>query len=216
MKKASLLTLLTALAMGPSALAQDPSGHPGFGPRFFEQLDTNSDGQVTRDELHADVQRRFAEIDTDKNGKISEAEIEQRADAKLEQRQEHGAEHLKAADKNNDGKWTKDELSRMPEGMFKKLDTNNDGVLTTAELEAGREGWKAHRDEFVERLFKRIDKNADGVVDMTEALAFADARFDKLDADHNGSVTKEEWKTGHAAHDGFGARAAGKHAANHV
>jgi Ca2+-binding EF-hand superfamily protein len=209
-KKASLLTLLTALALGPSALAQEPGAHPhpGFGPRFFAQLDANSDGQVSRDELHAGIQRRFVEIDADKNGKITESEVQQHSAEKMQERQEHGAEHLKAADKNHDGKWTKDELSRMPDGMFKKLDTNNDGVLTAAELEAGREGWKAHRDEFITHLFARADANSDGAVDLQEALSFADARFAKLDTNNDGVVTEDEWKAGHP---GFGARAEHKH-----
>jgi Ca2+-binding EF-hand superfamily protein len=211
MKKASLLTLLTALALGPSALAQEPGAHPhpGFGPHFFEQLDANSDGQVSRDELHADVQRRFAEIDADKNGKITESEVQQHAAGKMQEREERGAEHLKAADKNNDGKWTKDELSHMPDAVFKKLDTNNDGVLTAAELEAGREAWKAHGDEFITHMFARVDANSDGAVDLQEALNFADVRFAKLDSNHDGFVSKDEWKAGHP---GFGARGEHKHA----
>ncbi|HEY2736238.1 MAG TPA: EF-hand domain-containing protein [Polyangiales bacterium] len=198
MKKANLLILVTALAMGPSALAfAHGDHHAGFGPGMFDQIDTNSDGKITSDELHADVQRRFAENDLDKNGQVTEAEVEQHIAGKIEDHQEKMAEHLKSADKNGDGKWTKDELPRMPDAMFKKLDTNSDGALTQAELDAGRENMKSHRDEFVEHFFKRIDANGDGSIDITEANSFADAHFKKLDVNNDGVVTKDEWKAGH-------------------
>src|SRR5262245_28946571 len=99
--------------------------HGGFG-HFFEKLDTNADGQVSRDELRADVQRKFAEFDLDKNGKVTAAELQTHSAGKFDKFREHIAERINKADANGDGKWTKDELSRMPERIFAKLDTNKD------------------------------------------------------------------------------------------
>jgi len=78
-------------------------------PRFaqrFAQIDANSDGFVTRDELkaarQAQAQARFQKIDTDGDGKISLAEAQANA-PRL-------AEHFAQVDANQDGFVTQDEL----------------------------------------------------------------------------------------------------------
>ncbi|GGA08681.1 hypothetical protein GCM10011498_05750 [Amylibacter cionae] len=40
--------------------------------------------------------------------------------------------------------------------------------------------------------FERLDLNSDGFVDRAELIAARDARFDAMDADKDGAVTKEE------------------------
>ena len=42
------------------------------------------------------------------------------------------------------------------------------------------------------KLFKKADKNDDGVVSKKEFVASLEARFDKIDADNSGDITKEE------------------------
>src|SRR5262245_20525515 len=97
MKKTLTLSLLTALALGTTALAQG-AGHEGRGGRFFDKLDTNQDGSVSREELQADVQRRFAEADTNKDGKVSAQELQAHAAAKRSEMQQKMAERIQAAD----------------------------------------------------------------------------------------------------------------------
>lgn len=70
--------LIVALATGAvltttSAQAQDR------GPAVFEELDLNSDGQVTLEELEGQKAARFAAADTDGDGALSEAEMLARA-----------------------------------------------------------------------------------------------------------------------------------------
>jgi Ca2+-binding EF-hand superfamily protein len=206
MKKTIALAILSGLGIGGTVFAE--AAQTG-GPQhafFFEKLDQNADGKVTRDELKTSVLTRFTAVDTNGDGKITSDEAAQHSDAKAAELKGHFAERLKQADKNADGKWTKDELSRMPERWFNKLDTNSDGVVTQAELDAKRaeraEKFGEHREKFREHLFSRIDANGDGAVDSTEAQTFAGTRFDKLDANQDGSVDLSEWKAGHP--HGFG------------
>jgi Ca2+-binding EF-hand superfamily protein len=199
MKKTILLTLLTALALGTTALAQGRHGG-GFGPHFFERLDANADGKVSRDELRTDVQRRFAEFDLDKDGKISATELQSRVATKRGEMQARMAERITKADVNADGKWTKDELSRMPAQIFTKLDKNGDGVLTRAELDAGRDALESRHGEhgdFAQHLLSKADTNSDGVIDSQEAQRLADSRFDAVDKNHDGIVERDEWAAGH-------------------
>jgi Ca2+-binding EF-hand superfamily protein len=110
------------------------------------------------------------------------------------------AERINKADSNADGKWTKDELSRMPEPIFKKLDKNGDAVLTRAELDAGRDALKARHGEhgdFAQHLLSKADTNSDGVIDSQEAQHLAEGRFDAVDKNHDGIVQREEWAAGH-------------------
>ena len=48
-----------------------------------------------------------------------------------------------------------------------------------------------------ERLFNKLDANDDGVVTREEEAAMAARRFQKLDADGDGSITAEELKSKH-------------------
>ncbi|WP_336056712.1 EF-hand domain-containing protein [Nitratireductor sp. CH_MIT9313-5] len=99
--------------------------------------------------------RMFEQLDADKDGKISAAEL--------------SAPHidrLKAADANGDGELSKEELTdfvqkraaeRRAERMAKRLDINGDGTVTIEEIE----GHQAKR-------FALADRNDDGVLDQDE------------------------------------------------
>lgn len=50
------------------------------------------------------------------------------------------------------------------------------------------------RDHRAESMLFRVDANKDGQIDLDEYLAHAQERFNKLDADSNGYVSKEEAK----------------------
>lgn len=95
---ATLCVVLAALPLG--AIAADPapatSGTPAAATTpgttaagaqaapIFEQLDSNRDGVVTKDEAKrsADVTARFKELDADRDGRISAAEFRKTMPAK--------------------------------------------------------------------------------------------------------------------------------------
>jgi Ca2+-binding EF-hand superfamily protein len=189
MKKAVFLSLLTALA-GGTAYAEAPAASPaekagacehGRGAHRFEKLDTNHDGRVSRDEMLGKATARFDSADANKDGTLTP---EERATV-LKRK---GEEHFKKADKNADGALTADELPRHFAGMLPKLDGNKDGKLTRAELAAGH-------DKFADRFAKKHPK-AKAPKTRSELLTHVNARFDKLDANKDGSLTPEELRKG--------------------
>lgn len=201
MKKTLTFALVTGLAFGSTAAFAEGREH-GHGDMFWNKLDTNQDGKVTRDELKADITTRFTAIDTNKDGKVTQDEASQYFASKRDEMKQKFAERLKEADTNKDGKWSKEELSKMPERRFAKLDANSDGFVTQQELEAHHqervaEFQEKHGESFKAKLWKHADENGDGIVDQGEALKVADARFTKLDENGDGVVERSELKSGH-------------------
>lgn len=180
-----------AAALAVPAIAMQMSGHDGpHGPK----------GPVTRAEVRAKVAQHFGEIDTNKDGAVTQSEVDS-----------HRAV-MKAH-------WQAARAARRAE-QFAKLDTNKDGQLSKSEFTAPRdEAMEGRRGEHRhgamggmhrhgmrgmamgsggKMWFERLDANKDGKVTLAEAETGALAMFDKVDANHDGTVTPEERR---AAHD---------------
>jgi Ca2+-binding EF-hand superfamily protein len=190
MKKAVFLSLLTALA-GATAYAEAPATSPaeragacehGRGAQRFEKLDINKDGRVSRDELLGKATARFDSADANKDGTLT-------PDEHAAAHKRKAQEHFTKADKNADGALTADELPRHFAGMLSKLDTNKDGKLTQPELAAGHEKFAAR--------FSKKHPQASAPKQRSELVAHMNARFDKLDANKDGSLSPEELRKGH-------------------
>jgi Ca2+-binding EF-hand superfamily protein len=128
----------------------------------FTKMDANADGTLNDGDKTAMLAKRFAAIDTDKNGAISQAEFmaahdmrgERRADRR-EKRMEHrkmGKRHAREggrdgrmdimarADSNGDKAISQSEFRAAAEARFAKADTNKDGSISPDERKAGRKG----------------------------------------------------------------------------
>jgi Ca2+-binding EF-hand superfamily protein len=139
--KAVLLTLAIGLAAVP-VVANAKGGHDrGQGQRAsFEQLDLNSDGQITQAELQAQRAARFAAIDTDGDGFVSSEEIAAHADARRAKRAERMISRM---DANGDGKLSAEEMAPPEDRMAKRMeriDTNDDGSISKEEFDAASKG----------------------------------------------------------------------------
>lgn len=87
---------------------------------------------------------------------------------------------------------------------FAKLDTNNDGTLSPEELAAGRPprpdgagrdgaaGTEPRGGRMAGRMARMMDTNGDGKISRDEFVAGSLRRFDMMDADHDGKLTKAE------------------------
>lgn len=131
-----------AAAQAPSttARAAKPGHHGGF-----KALDTNGDGQISRDEAkgHAWLEKNFDQIDTNHDGQLSKEELAAWRKAHKGEMHEKMAQRFdakfKAADKNGDGALTKDEVqASMPRlaKSFDQIDANHDGKITEDEIRA--------------------------------------------------------------------------------
>lgn len=109
-------------------------------------------------------------------------------------------------DANQDGSLNKNEMRRAREQAFIRMDADHDGKLTRAEVELVRDSlmgiWAARHPEIdpakrpppldVDFFFKVNDGNKDGIVTLPEFLAVVDQRFQMIDLNKDGKITKEE------------------------
>ena len=100
-------------------------------------IDLNGDHQISYDEfVHSAVAKAMHEMDQDKNGFLTPAEIAARGANKAAS----VVIDFSKADSNGDGRLSNDELTQALHAhprvhtLFEKLDQNNDGVLTEPEL----------------------------------------------------------------------------------
>lgn len=162
MKSTTARIMLTSAAILVGVTAQAATGDQGAKGKHmrpsFEQLDVNSDGALTLEEIQAIGKGRFEKMDADGDGFITSEEIAAMGKMRSER---HAARMMERLDANEDGKISFEEMKehkgkgrkarRSPEKMFDKVDANGDGKITKeefAEMKGHRKGWgKKHRSE---------------------------------------------------------------------
>lgn len=148
--KTTLLTLATVAGLSATALGvavAHPRGGHGRGPSL-EKLDTDGDGSVSKVEMLAGANERFAKLvsklDADGDGTVTVEEREalhaERA-AKMEERG-HGRKHHRKGFAMPDGPVTVADMQSEHEdrvsARFDKMDADGDGLLSAEELSARR------------------------------------------------------------------------------
>lgn len=97
-------------------------------PSPFDEMDTNHDGFVSRDEFVAYQKKRFDEFDTNHDGKIDAKEIA--SSPPLMERNLKTAERMiKEWDKNGDGIVSADEFKQASEERFARQDKAGTGKI---------------------------------------------------------------------------------------
>jgi hypothetical protein len=172
------------------ALAQD-QGAPQRQHGVF-QSDANSDGVLTRQEFDTGRDANFTRLDANNDGQLTREERRaERGDRRGRRGGRHGGMHsLERADANNDGNVTRDEFLARPTQMFDRLDANDDGVISTAERPQRRERADGEQRQRPERV--NPDANGDNQISRSEFAAMSSGMFERLDANSDGRVTREE------------------------
>jgi Ca2+-binding EF-hand superfamily protein len=149
MKNTVLMTTLAlSIAAGTAYAAGSEKHRGGHGPRInFEEVDTNKDGKLTESELMAHAKTRFDQADADKDGMISEDELRARIAAEMAERTERRVQHImERHDANSDGQLSQDEMKPQYAGkMMKRADTDGDGAISKDEFEAFKDRRGKHR-----------------------------------------------------------------------
>ena len=148
--KTTIIGATVIALMGSVSIANaEQDGGKSKGPRInFEQLDTNGDNFITKSELQAAHEARFAKNDTDGDGFLSSEEFEASVE-KRGKRQEGGegqsdrkiTRMMRYMDENGDGKVALSEIpTERMDRMIEKLDTDEDGKVSKEEFEARKKG----------------------------------------------------------------------------
>lgn len=125
------------LATGALAQTMPPAPPPGGG---MMRLDANHDGVITRAEMIAEAEARFAAMDTNKDGTVTADEREAARAAMRAQRGGGDGPRGGGAGMRGGGdrEMTRAEALDRAGKRFDRLDTNHDGKLDAAELAAAR------------------------------------------------------------------------------
>ncbi len=135
--------LVLAAALGGTLLAGAAMAAQTAQPRaerHMNRLDTDNSGTISRAEMLAAAEARFAKRDANKDGQLSADEMSRK--------------HMRARSRHHRG-------PRGHGGMFRHLDANSDGVVTRdeAQQQAATRAMKH---------FDRFDANKDGRIDRAE------------------------------------------------
>lgn len=121
-----------------ATLAATASAQDGPRGKRLQNLDTNDDGVITREEAQAPHLERFASIDANNDGELTQAEMEA---AQAKRKEERKAARFADADADGNGTLSLEEFTPEREAArFDRLDTNDDGEISAAELEATAQG----------------------------------------------------------------------------
>jgi hypothetical protein len=137
-----LVSFATLLLLGSpaltSALAADPDARSPT-PRGMMRYDTNKDGWVDKAEWKAGQEARFKDLDTDKDGKLSQDELFARTPAApgnvlpSDRQVERQAAYFQRMDSDKDGFVSKPEFMAQADRNFARCDLDKDGRINTAE-----------------------------------------------------------------------------------
>ena len=108
---------------------------------------------------------------------------------------------MASPDANGDGVITRDEQSAASQARFDRMDANHDGVIDAGEVAQV----KAMLGDRGARQGAMLDKlAADGGGKITKAafMVASDARFDRMDANHDGKIDQAEMDAARAAMGG--------------
>ncbi|WP_176591970.1 EF-hand domain-containing protein [Sphingobium sp. EM0848] len=171
------------LAASHFAFAQD--GGPEHGPRggMLMMADANHDGVVTKAELTAALEARFAKLDANHDGKIDQADRDSMRQQRLEER-------FAAMDTDKNGQISKAEFMAAHQGRDSMRDHRGPGGRGWGHGEPGRGMMRGGPDG---------DMQKDGAITKAEFMVRPLAMFDKADTNHDGKVTADEMKAARAA-----------------
>jgi EF hand domain-containing protein len=139
---ASVLGLATLGAAAGLALADRGDGHGGRGHgrmmmmHMAERYDADKDGKISQSEIDANRTAWHGEFDSDKNGNLSLTEFQS---LWLKARHEEMVREFQRFDRDGDGQVTLDEYKAPMAGMAAQMDRDGDGMMGPGDA-PGRHG----------------------------------------------------------------------------
>ena len=159
LKYLSLPVAVLALLAGPALAAPDDAPAPpdrsarsaSAAPRGLMRYDTNKDGVVDRAEWKAAQEARFKQLDTNKDGKLTQDELFARTPAvgdsvlPSDRQVQRQSSYFQLVDTDKDGFVSFAEFMAQAERNFARCDLNKDGRIDTAECRQALQRTRAQR-----------------------------------------------------------------------
>lgn len=203
MKKFSLLLGTVAAAIAAPALAAPAPGAARANP------DADNNGVLTRAEVEADVAKRFAKLDSNKDGKVDDGD-------RAAHRAERQNAMFAALDTDRNGSVSRAEFdaaaaardAKRTERRAARAERRGGGAEMRGKHGDRRHGGGHH-------MLGMVDTNGDKAITLDEMRSAALARFDRIDANKDGQVSAEEraavhGKRGEGRRGGSAATSAGE------
>ena len=225
--KTRLIALLgCTLALAPLGAedakpkAEKPKG-PGGGKgdgSFFRDMDKDGDKAISKAEA-GERWERLGKLDKDGDAKVTMQEMMGARPGGPESGAPKGGpgvpggpqagrgEFFKNADKNNDGKVSKDEVPAEAWERLGKLDKDSDGAVSKEEMAAmagpgGPGGPGGGPQGGPGAMFSRFDTDKDGKLAKSEVPAEMWEKLSKADENADGLVSKEELEGAYSKREG--------------
>lgn len=130
------LVIATGFAANAATDGENKGGKMRHERPAFSTLDTDGNGQLTREELAAHERVRFDKIDADGDGQLSADELGQMGKKRAEKR---AKKMMKRVDANGDGMISFEEMSEGKMGkrhakMFDRIDADSNGSISEEEF----------------------------------------------------------------------------------
>lgn len=187
MRKSVMIASAAIVALAVPAIA---AHHEGDGrPHKMMMPD------MTKADVEAKINERFAAVDADKDGAITMDEVKAHRDAKRAARMDS---RFKKMDADGDGAISRSEFDTAHAARHEKMKTARADGDRDGHRKMYRGGHHGMKMKMGGMMFEKADANKDGKVTLAEAKTAAFAHFDKVDTDKNGTVTAQErmdyWK----------------------
>lgn len=155
---------------------------------FIQKHDQNQDGQLSKQELPEAKRSGFAQLDQDRNGQLSAAELRQHS-ARMTQRRLPVEVTYVWVVETNQGRAKLEELQQAYD-LLSKIDANGDGTIAPNEL---KEQQQKVATQWIDRSFERLDANGNDELTPEESRDSLIGRcFKRLDANKDSKLTRAE------------------------
>lgn len=138
-KTGAAIFVFGVMLAATAAWAGHDGGHGRMGDgagMMFKELDTNKDGVISQQEFEARAATKLKGADSSKDGFVNFDEYRAYALKEMEQRhQEMMKRRFDRIDANKDGKVSAEEMKAASDRMFTRMDMNKDGKIDKTDHE---------------------------------------------------------------------------------
>ena len=147
MKTRTIILTAAILSLPLAGVAVAKAGKSHHAQERFAEIDTNSDGKITREEGQAHADARFAKADANGDGVLTAVEIKAAMMAHMSKRLDKRiAKHMDRADTNKDGVISSAEARAAGDQRFDRMDKNKDGVVEMSEMKRKSGHHRRHKE----------------------------------------------------------------------